>query len=205
MVCGGWADVVDGRAAAAASDWTSGSVLRGVTVGDCCRGVLAVGVCAGAVVRDDWCVAGGVVVRRVGSVRPVGSVDSAAGWSAEPMVRSSGAEAACAWSPEFRSIEATVRPPPMSATAVATTARRWFFFHRASWRRRAARPCGAGGTPSMSSMAPDGPVFASTASLRGWPSYGVYGAVDSATSIAAGAAAQAVPARMVLGGAMSGA
>ncbi|XER99975.1 hypothetical protein HEP87_57560 [Streptomyces sp. S1D4-11] len=65
----------------------------------------------------------------------------------------SGAEAACARSAEFRSIEATVRPPPTSATAVATTARRWFFFQRASWRRRAARPCGAGVAPSKSPYA----------------------------------------------------
>ncbi|PJM95567.1 hypothetical protein CG719_10750 [Streptomyces sp. CB01373] len=41
---------------------------------------------------------------------------------------------------ECRSIEATVRPPPTRATAVATRALRWVFFQRASWRRRAARP-----------------------------------------------------------------
>ncbi|TXS48043.1 hypothetical protein EAO75_18120 [Streptomyces sp. uw30] len=66
-------------------------------------------------------------------------------------------------SPEPRSIDATVRPPPTRATAVATTARRWFFFQRARCRRRAARPCGAAGTPSTPSTSPAGAVSSGAA------------------------------------------
>ncbi|SHI13660.1 hypothetical protein SAMN05444521_4332 [Streptomyces sp. 3214.6] len=75
----------------------------------------------------------------------VGRVWSDVGCSSFDVVGSSGAVAAWVWSPVPRSSEATVSPPPTRATAVATTARRWFFFQRASCRRRAARPCGAGG------------------------------------------------------------
>jgi hypothetical protein len=74
----------------------------------------------------------------------VGRVWSDVGCSSFDVVGSSGAVAAWVWSPVPRSSEATVSPPPTRATAVATTARRWFFFQRASCRRRAARPCGAG-------------------------------------------------------------
>ncbi|GAB2832781.1 hypothetical protein GCM10027073_71610 [Streptomyces chlorus] len=66
-----------------------------------------------------------------------------AGPSAPPMPDTSGAVAAWARSPESRSIEARVSPPPTKATAVATRARRWVFFQRATCRRRAARPVGA--------------------------------------------------------------
>ncbi|MPY50559.1 hypothetical protein FPZ41_19050 [Streptomyces sp. K1PN6] len=72
--------------------------------------------------------------------------------------------AACARSPEFRSIVERVRPPPMRATVVATTARRLFFFQAARSRRRAARPCGARGPPSPA------PSKSSDGSFTGAPS-----------------------------------
>ncbi|MCH5672471.1 hypothetical protein MKW14_11615 [Streptomyces sp. CME 23] len=140
-----------------------------VVVRGCVPGVDVCGVEAlyGAVYAESVCAAVGVVRRCLppvvaGAAEPsrevwsaVGeagvSVGSAAGCSSVPMPVRSGPAEAWLWSPEPRSIEATVRPPPTSATAVATTARRWFFFQRARWRRRAARPTGADGTPSVSS------------------------------------------------------
>ncbi len=84
----------------------------------------------------------------------VGRVCSRVGSSPPSVVGVSGAAAACAWSPVWRSSAAKPSPPPTRATAVATTARRWFFFHRASCRRRAARPDGAWGTdPATGSIA----------------------------------------------------
>ncbi|QGV77776.1 hypothetical protein EIZ62_05560 [Streptomyces ficellus] len=57
--------------------------------------------------------------------------------------------AAWAWPAEGLALgrAARVRPPPTRATAVAATARRRCFFHRASWRRRAARPCPVDAAP----------------------------------------------------------
>ncbi|MEU2981412.1 hypothetical protein ABZ678_31875 [Streptomyces hirsutus] len=66
-----------------------------------------------------------------------------AGPSGPPMPDTSGAVAARARSPESRSVETRVSPPPTKATAVATRARRWVFLQRANCRRRAARPVGA--------------------------------------------------------------
>lgn len=136
--------------------------------------------------------------------------------SAVPMVATSGVVAAWAWAAECRSIEATVRPPPTSATAVATTARRWFFFQRAIWRRRAARPCGAGVAPSMS---PYGSVCgassrsaATAASSSGRPSCHASEAeyshgTDALTAVPVGAMPTHVGTmpRSAVAGAMSGA
>lgn len=109
--------------------------------GDC-----AAGVCEGRGVPDR------------GS--PARADDSAVycvvGSSPPPVGVASGAGAAVAGSAECRSIAATVRPPPTRATAVATRARRWVFFKRASRRRRAARPSGAGAATAESSDGPAG-------------------------------------------------
>lgn len=81
------------------------------------------------------CVSAGVEGTGVGSV---------ACSSAIPMTSLSGAEAACVRSGVWRFSDETVMPPPTRATAVATRALRCVFFQRSRWRRRAARPGGAG-------------------------------------------------------------
>lgn len=137
----------------------------------------------GAVCAESVCAAVGVVRRclppvvagREESPREVwsavgeagASVGSTAGCSSAPMLVRSGPAEAWLRSPEPLSIEATVRPPPTSATAVATTARRWFFFQRARWRRRAARPAGADGTFSRCSGMSSGMSSSSASSADG--------------------------------------
>ncbi|MFF3374064.1 hypothetical protein ACFYXF_14145 [Streptomyces sp. NPDC002680] len=111
-------------------------VARGVTA-DCSCGAFAV---AEPVVRDEVRSA-----RREVSVGVDGTgTESVASSSAIPMTSRSGAVAACVRSVDWRFSEETVMPPPTRATAVATRALRCVFFQRSRWRRRAARPTGAG-------------------------------------------------------------
>ncbi|MER5994399.1 hypothetical protein ABT157_26255 [Streptomyces viridosporus] len=147
-----------------------------------------------------------------GVAAPVSPYRSA-GPSAPPMPVTSGAVAAWARSPDPRSIEARVSPPPAKATAVATRARRWVFFHRASCRRRAARPVGAddaggassGGTsPGGTSLAGAGP---SAVPSPGRPAPGRLEPPEGATTAAAasGAVAPGTGWPPIAAGAMSGA
>lgn len=102
---------------------------------DCSRGAFVVEERVADDVRWD---------RRVSVGVDEAGVDSVACSSAIPMASLSGADAACVRSVDCRSIDATVRPPPTRATAVATRALRWVFLQRSRWRRRAARPIGVG-------------------------------------------------------------
>ncbi|RMB85465.1 hypothetical protein CTZ28_11685 [Streptomyces shenzhenensis] len=134
--------------------------------------------------------------------------------SARPMLRLSGASAACGLAPEWRSSEARVRPPPTSATAVATTARRWFFFHRARCRRRAARPSPVGsglarssaaGVASVASGPDPGPSGAAGSCQVSHAVAGRAAGVSAARAGRAGATAVAAVPCAVRSGAMSGA
>nr|WP_052425287.1 hypothetical protein [Streptomyces fulvoviolaceus] len=120
--------------------WVVG-VACGVAA-DCSCGAFVVEERVADEVRLERCVSVGVDEAGVGSV---------AGISAIPMASLSGAEAAWVRSVDWRSSAETVRPPPTRATAVATSALRWVFFQRSRWRRRAARPRGAGDGASVPS------------------------------------------------------
>lgn len=145
-------------AGAAASVWAGCAALSRVgSVGAAGRGGAA--VCDG--VTDSGCravVAGGGVLAPRRAWRPDGSdgrapgcrdawlsdrsVDEAAG-SVRGVDTLSGSGIEDAWVPLVAGLfwsMLTVRPPPTSAKAVAAAARRRCFFHRASCRRRAARP-----------------------------------------------------------------
>ncbi|REK92191.1 hypothetical protein DY245_00240, partial [Streptomyces inhibens] len=84
-----------------------------------------------------------------------------------PTVSGSGAPAAWAWLVDGLFCSAvTVRPPPTRAKAVAAMARRRCFFHRASCRRRAARPCPVGAVVSSKLPAASAPGSSATASAE---------------------------------------
>lgn len=137
------------------------AAVNGTLTLSCWTAVGAVGVATG-VTADCSCgafaVAEPVVSGEVRSARWVVSVgvdgtgtESVASSSAIPMTSRSGAVAVCVRSVDWRFSEETVMPPPTMATAVATRALRCVFFQRSRWRRRAARPTGAGGAGTSES------------------------------------------------------
>ncbi|AZP15161.1 hypothetical protein EJC51_02970 [Streptomyces aquilus] len=197
----GWGtDVVAGAGGAAASGCAIGGVVRGEAARVCCLGAPEAGESVAEVSDDRWGVGGADAGRAYAGVCSF----------TPPMLCSSGAVAALAWSGEFRSIAVRVRPPPTSATAVATAARRLFFFQRASWRRRAARPSRAMGTSPTSVDAALSEVSqaAPSSSPGNAPSCHVSKANGSWSACAGGVPSMLADCeltRPVAGGAMSGA
>nr|WP_276112633.1 hypothetical protein [Streptomyces tropicalis] len=172
-----------GRGVAAESGCTSGAEAPCVAGAECRCAVPAVGDDEDDEDGDDaWSPVCGDVVSRCccGSEAPV--------------FAASGVAAAWVLVPDSRCIEATVRPPPTRATAVATRARRWVFFQRASRRRRAARPSRAGATPTtFASAGPAGAASAvrsrgASAAPAGAPAAAVGAVASSGDRAARGAA-----------------